>query len=37
MTTLTTTSVEMENLAQQCKVHEVMTPEGRCSTQTSMF
>ena len=38
MNTLTTmTSTEMENLAQQYKVHEVMTQEGQCSTQTSML
>ena len=27
------TSTEKENLAQQCKVHEVMTPEEQCSAQ----
>ena len=37
MKTLRTTSMEMKNLAQQYKVHEVMPPEGQCSTQTSMF
>ena len=35
MNPLTTmTSTEKENLAQQCKVHEVRTQEGQCSTQT---
>ena len=33
----TTTSTEKENLAQQYKVHEVMTQEGQCFTQTFMF
>ena len=38
MNPLTTmTSTEKENLAQQYKVHEVMTPEGQCSTQTFLF
>ena len=32
-----TTSVEMSNLVQQYKVHEVMTPERQCSIQTSLF
>ena len=31
------TSTEKENLAQQYKVHEVMTQEEQCSTQTFMF
>ena len=38
MNPLTTmTSTEKENLAQQHKVHEVMTPKRQCSVQTSMF
>ena len=37
-TPLTTmTIMEKENLAQQYKVHEVMTPEEQCSTQTFTF
>ena len=31
------TVTEKENLAQQYKVHEVMTPEGQCSIQTFTF
>ena len=38
MNPLTTmTSTEKENLAQQYKVHEVMTPERQSSTQTFTF
>ena len=35
LTTMTLT--EKENLAQQYKVHEVMTPEEQCSIQTFTF
>ena len=35
MNPLTTmTGTEKENLAQQCKMHQVMTQDGQCSTQT---